>query len=76
MNLSTAPDKRLTRSSAIILYDSVPADCVERVVILLFPQAGTARSKTGEADDTISPVFERLQRRQPQDKLLLLNYAE
>ena len=56
-------------------------------VILLFPQTSTARSKTGEADDTISldskrclwkgPVFERLQRRQPQDKLLLnLNYAE
>ena len=39
-------------------------------VILLFPQTGTARSETGEADDTISldskrylwmePVFERL----------------
>ena len=56
-------------------------------VILLFPQASTARSKTGEADDTISldskrcfwmgPMFDRLHRRQPQDKLLLnLNYAE
>ena len=56
-------------------------------VILFFPQTGIARSKTGEADDTISldskrcvwmgPVFERLQRRQPQDKPLLnLIYAE
>ena len=54
-------------------------------VILLFPQTGTARSKTGEADDTISldskrclwmrPVFERLQRRQPQDKPLLFRRA-
>ena len=55
--------------------------------ILLFPQAGTARSKTGEPDDTISleskrcfwmgTVFERLQRRQPQDKPLFnLKYAE
>ena len=56
-------------------------------MILLFPQAGTASSKTGDADDTISldskrclwmePVFERLQQRQPQDKVLLnLNCAE
>ena len=56
-------------------------------VILLFPQAGTARSKTRDADDTISldskrclwmgPVFERLQQRQPQDKVLLnLHCAE
>ena len=56
-------------------------------VILLFPQARTGNSKTGEADDTISldskrclwtePVFERLQQRQPQDKVFLnLNYAE
>ena len=56
-------------------------------VILLFPQAGTASTKTGDADDTISldskrclwmgPVFERLQQRQPQDKVFLnLNYAE
>ena len=50
-------------------------------------ETGTVMSKTGEADDTISldskrclwmkPVFEKLQRRQPQDKPLLnLNYAE
>ena len=58
-----------------------------RPKIQLFPHTGTARSKTGEADDTISldskrclwmgPVFERLQRWRPQDKPLLnLNYAE
>ena len=56
-------------------------------VKLLFRLTGTARSKTGEPDETISldskrclwmgPVFESLQRRQPQDKPLLnLNYAE
>ena len=53
----------------------------------LFPRAGNAWSKTGEADDTISldskqrlwmePIFERLHRRQPQDRpLLTMNYAE
>ena len=52
-----------------------------------FIPSNRARSKTGEAHDTISldskrclwmePVFERLQRQQPQDKPLLnLNYAE
>ena len=51
-------------------------------VILMSPQACTARSKTGEADETISldskkrclrmgPVFEKLQRRRPQGKTLL-----
>ena len=55
--------------------------------ILLVPQTETARSKTGGADDTVSldcerclwlaPVFERLLRRQPQDKPLLgLSFAE
>ena len=60
---------------------------VRRLVILLFPQVGTARSRNGEADDTISldskrclwvgRVFERLRRRQPHDKPLLnLSYAQ
>ena len=59
---------------------------VRNWVILLFPETGSAISKTGEAHDTISldskrcvwmgPVFERLQRRRQQDKPLLnLNYA-
>ena len=57
------------------------------LVIRQFFETRTTRSKTGEADDTISldskrflwmgPVFERLQHWQPQDKpLLSLNYAE
>ena len=60
---------------------------VQSWVILLFPEAGTASSKTGEADDTISldskrclwmeQVFERPKQRQPQDKVLLnLHCAE
>ena len=78
-----------TRGDAVTQTFEVPGTDgggVRSWVILLFPQTGTPRSNTGEADDTISldskrclwmgPVFERLQR-QPQDRhLLSVNYAE
>ena len=56
-------------------------------VVLLFPQTAKERSKTGEADDTISldsdrcqwmaPIFEQMARCQPASgRLLRMNYAE
>ena len=64
-----------------------PTGGVRSRVILLLPQTVTARSKTGQADNTISLdstrcpwmelVFERFERRQPQHKPLLnQNYVE
>ena len=82
---SLCPQEMLSLRSSSFLAPTEGG--VRSWVILLILKTGTARSTTGEANDTISldskrclwmePVLYRLQRRKPQDNPLLnLNFAE